>query len=181
MADDGLRAVTSYWPTRIWVGQYTPALRQGHPWRSAPCPAGTVRLCAPAQFLADPEVCVAQLGQLVRQTAGVAEITVTARVEQWGEGYEVPHGYSPADWQLWCYLDGTGEDDSAALALHDPRAGAASTLTLPGLPWGRPLIVAARPGMLVVHPGWVSYAVHPVGVGHQPLVLTAAITLSPGG
>ncbi|GGU37804.1 hypothetical protein [Streptomyces violascens] len=103
------------------------------------------------------------------------DLTWTSRTEQWKGGFHagLRHGTG-----AWCALIVLGartshvETLSGAVVLHDPRAGAAN-VGLPGLPWGRPLTLTTRPGLLAVVPGWLGWQVAPVRADDERTVLTA--------
>jgi hypothetical protein len=113
--------------------------------------------------------------------------TVRVTVEIWRNAYEVPVATPSTEWAGWYYLtanpapekpDATGlHPDSGAVTFHDPRGGAA-LVTMPGLPWGRDLTVRARPGNLVIAPGWLTYSVIPLAPGQVVIAALAAPTTS---
>jgi hypothetical protein len=146
-----------------------------------PTATGAAREILPAdQSAADPAalaaVFAAAADHLPHTPPASLGRPVQVAVEIWRNGYEVPIAVPTAAWAGWCFLATTGtplEEDCGALAFHDPRAGAALT-TMPGLPWGRDFTVHARPGNLVIAPGWLPMSVIPLAPGHAVMVAVAA-------
>ncbi|KOT64388.1 MULTISPECIES: hypothetical protein [Streptomyces] len=99
----------------------------------------------------------------------------SGRTEAWPGGYHAVWRHGTGAWCALLVLDSEGNASrpvSGAIVLHDPRAGAAN-VSLPGLPWGRPLTLASRPGLLVVAPGWLGWQIAPVRTGEHRTVWTA--------
>lgn len=99
----------------------------------------------------------------------------TSRTEQWKGGYHAGLRHGTGAWCALLVLDARTDDPgtlSGAVILHDPRAGAAN-VGLPGLPWGRPVNLTTRPGLLAVVPGWLGWQVAPVSADDERTVLTA--------
>ncbi len=137
-----------------------------------------VQSMAPGTVLADPGALAAALLASVNQLADADGCgpfaAVDLRVELWGSGYDAPAVSYPADYVAWCVLAACGgrHDEAGALTLADPRVG--SNLTaVPGLPWGRQIILRPRPGAHLAIPGWLTSAVAPVEEGQQVLVAIA--------
>ncbi|MFG3133474.1 hypothetical protein ACGFZU_37990 [Streptomyces tendae] len=81
----------------------------------------------------------------------------------------IPIRASRADLCAWLWISQDGEkdtDESGSIHLHDPRAGAHLTV-LPGLPWGRPAVLAPAPGTAVLWPGWLSWTLLPLSGSHR--------------
>jgi hypothetical protein len=96
--------------------------------------------------------------------SGDADVEPGIWTEIWRPDHAVTIATSPATWTGWCFLAAEGQPanpDSGAVIVHDPRAGSA-TVSLPGLPWGRPLTVRPVPGTLAIVPGWLTWSVLPV-------------------
>lgn len=103
------------------------------------------------------------------------EVTWTSRTEHWKSGYHAGLRHGAGAWWALLVLGARTQDAgslSGAVILHDPRAGAAN-VGLPGLPWGRPLTLITRPGLLTVVPGWLGWQVAPVRTDDERTVLTA--------
>jgi hypothetical protein len=134
-------------------------------------------------ILANSRLTAEQFRHAVRDAAGqpCGTVTVDLGVHVWSAGFCVGLAVGEADWHGWCTLATTMSQQrggtSGALTFHDPRAGCAS-VTVPGLPWGRPLTVKATPGLAVVHPGWLGYSVLPVDPGLRIVMLTAGLRVT---
>ncbi len=136
----------------------------------------------PSAVLADEEALKAQF---LASMNAVATAQGTAAVEQveidvqvWQGGYDLPATSYPADVVGWCFLATSPtpqHSESGALALADPRAGSALT-AMPGLPWGRQLMVRPTPGAHAAAPGWLTCSVVPVEEGQYAVVAVASST-----
>ena len=85
-------------------------------------------------------------------------------VQVWRDGYDLPATSYPADFVGWCFLAASPapqHSESGAIALADPRAGSALT-AMPGLPWGRQVMIRPVPGAHAAVPGWLTCSVVPV-------------------
>ena len=103
----------------------------------------------------------------------VTEVDITVQV--WRAGHGIPAEANPADWIAWCYLTATpapSKAESGCLSLADPRPASDQT-AMPGLPWGRAIIVRPIAGNLVVAPGWLTTSVVPVETGQNLIVAIA--------
>ncbi|MEV0996865.1 hypothetical protein [Nonomuraea sp. NPDC050202] len=122
----------------------------------------------------DPELVLASPGKLCDAlTASMAALAdadsrphvaqARMEVQRWGGGYDLAASASPADYVAWCVLAATERhhEQSGGIAAEDPRAGCAM-VEMPGLPWGRPLMIAATPGAHLAIPGWLTHFVVPV-------------------
>ncbi|MDN3360127.1 hypothetical protein [Actinomadura sp. DC4] len=92
----------------------------------------------------------------------VANVDVTVHV--WRQGYDLPAMAYQEDFVGWCYLatsPAPQHSESGSLSFADPRAGAAMT-AMPGLPWGRQVMIRPRPGAHAAVPGWLTCSVVPV-------------------
>ncbi|GAA3518206.1 hypothetical protein FHR32_006322 [Streptosporangium album] len=98
-------------------------------------------------------------------------------VQIWRGGYDLPATASPADYVAWCVLAATSSihQQSGAVAVADPRAGCA-LVPMPGLPWGRAAMIAARPGAHLAVPGWLTHFVIPVEMAQAVIVAVAIST-----
>lgn len=167
------------WATPVWLGTIQPAIdhellrtqmhRTTHGHRYVD--AGDILDTGQARAV------LSTLARTIHPEAA-APAPVRLSVQIWAAGYRVPLAYGHGPWTAWCCLTAVGnasQERSAALCLHDPRAGC-DTATVPGLPWGRALTVQARPGLAVLAPGWLAHSVLPVTPGHTVAVLTAQAT-----
>ncbi|MFI7642942.1 hypothetical protein [Nonomuraea sp. NPDC049400] len=96
-------------------------------------------------------------------------------VQLWQAGYDDPMISHPARIVAWCFLacsEAPPNTESGALAFPDPR-NASSQTAMPGLPWGRQLMVRPVPGAHVAAPGWTTWAVVPLARGQYSLVAFA--------
>ncbi|MFI9597887.1 hypothetical protein [Nonomuraea sp. NPDC052265] len=66
-------------------------------------------------------------------------------------------------------------EQSGAIAVEDPRSGCAM-VAMPGLPWGRAVMIAARQGAHLAVPGWLTHFVVPVEKGQGVIVAKALST-----
>jgi len=94
---------------------------------------------------------------------GVATISAWANILRNG-GYHRLHSHPGSAWSGVYYID-TGKPDkdnpkSGILELYDPRT-AVEMIPLPTGPFGLPLPVEPKPGMMVVFPSWLRHMVHP--------------------
>jgi hypothetical protein len=90
----------------------------------------------------------------------------------WQAGYDEPMTSSDARYVAWCFLacsQAPPNTESGALAFPDPR-NASSQTAMPGLPWGRHVMVAPRPGGHVAAPGWTTHSIVPLARGQYSLV-----------
>lgn len=123
------------------------------------------------------------VASLFEQAAAVIDPTPTMsvrlHVERWNAGFEDPMVTTSADYFGWLFLHGdvAAHSDAGTVAILDPRCGS-NMVAVPGIPWGRPLVLAPKPGTLVVAPSWLTAAVLPLDPGQQVLVVRAEITRS---
>lgn len=121
-----------------------------------------------AEFLASMNSLAAAVGSPPVQN-------VDLQVQLWRAGYDQPATSYAADWVAWCFLatsPAPQHSESGALALADPRAGSALT-AMPGLPWGRQLMIRPTPGAHATAPGWLTCSVVPVEEGQFAVVAVA--------
>lgn len=104
---------------------------------------------------------------------------VRLQLQNWFPGHYQTIGYGVGAWQGWCYLSpGSAEgDDSGAVCLLDPRAGSAN-VSVPGLPWGRPIVVRPGVGVAVLCPSWLGWSVLPVVADDPVLVVRIEVVRS---
>ncbi|GEM_PF-3080491 len=170
--------VQTLWSTRVWMGQLDVVLRDGAPEEMLleGSPGDVARVDTEAVLADGQQVTEGLQGALSHLLPAVGRswsIEIDLQVQVWSGGYSVGLAYGHGDWQGWCFLASNLDVDgpeSGALTLHDPRAGCAS-VTVPGLPWGRPLTISPAPGLAVLHPGWLGYSILPVRADHRIAVL----------
>ena len=101
---------------------------------------------------------------------------VDVQVQLWRGGYDLPSAGFSEDFVGWCFLNGgqgRSHDESGAVSVADPRAGSAMT-AMPGLPFGRQVIIRHQAGAHMAVPGWLTCSVVPVEAGQQATVAFAA-------
>ncbi|CAN0484501.1 unnamed protein product [Laminaria digitata] len=86
-------------------------------------------------------------------------------------GYHRMHTHPGCVWSGVYYIEtGTPAADhptSGRLELYDPRT-AVEMMALPETPFGQPVLIDPKPGMMVVFPSWLRHMVHPfVGEGER--------------
>lgn len=121
-----------------------------------------------AQFLASINALAAAQG-----APAVEEVDL--QVQVWRAGYDLPATSYDADFVAWCFLSTSPapqHSESGAIAFADPRAGSAMT-AMPGLPWGRQVMIRPTPGAHAAVPGWLTCSVVPVEEGQYALVAVA--------
>jgi hypothetical protein len=97
-------------------------------------------------------------------------------VQVWRAGYDLPATSYPAEFVGWCFLAASPSpqhSESGALAFADPRAGSALT-AMPGLPWGRQVMIRPTAGAHAAVPGWLTCSVVPVETGQFAVVAVAS-------
>lgn len=107
--------------------------------------------------------------EMVDATAGQGTYRGTMSMSGWATicrtgAYHAPHCHPDSAWSGVYYVE-AGSDNperplSGVLEFLDPRA-AIETVTAPGDPYGSPLRVRPRTGLLVVFPSWLYHWVHP--------------------
>jgi hypothetical protein len=100
---------------------------------------------------------------------------VGLEIQVWRHGYDVPAAAHAADFVGWCVLaTGPGQHpESAAISFADPRAGSAMT-AMPGLPWGRPILLNPTAGAHAAAPGWLIWSIVPVERDQHVIVAVAS-------
>jgi hypothetical protein len=101
---------------------------------------------------------------------------VDLQVQVWRRGYDQPATGHAAEFVGWCFLATSltpAHSESGALSFADPRAGSAMT-AMPGLPWGRQVMVRPTPGAHVAAPGWLTSSVVPLEKGQFAVVAVAS-------
>lgn len=100
---------------------------------------------------------------------------VELEVEVWRAGYDLPATAYPAEFVGWVFLMSSPmpvHSESGAIAVADPRAGSALT-AMPGLPWGRQVMIRPIPGAHAAVPGWLTCSIVPLEVGQYAVVAVA--------
>ncbi len=96
-------------------------------------------------------------------------------LEVWRAGYDLPATAYAADFVGWCFLASSpapAHSESGAIAIADPRAGSALT-AMPGLPWGRQVMIRPIPGAHAAVPGWLTCSIVPLETGQYAVVAVA--------
>lgn len=112
---------------------------------------------------------------LHRASGGTADVSrVELKLEVWRRGYEDPVLTTKRDYMGWLFLHGTvaRHSDSGTVAILDPRT-ASSMSAVPGLPWGRSLVLRPLSGSLGIVPGWLTASVLPLEADQTAIVLRA--------
>lgn len=172
--------VTRLWPTGLVIGQiYLAGLLRDEELGNVAADGQQFELLATGSVIADRERLAAEfLSSMNALAAGqnAAPVTnVEVEVQVWRAGYDLPATAYAADFVGWCFLatsPAPEHSESGAIALTDPRAGSAMT-AMPGLPWGRQVIVRPIAGAHVAVPGWLTCSVVPVET-HQYAVVAVA-------
>jgi hypothetical protein len=173
-------AVTRHWPTPLVIDdvdltgllddrRLSDVVADGPPFATmTACSVIADEAGLSAEFLASMNALA------VRQ--GAEPVTkLELEVQVWRAGYDLPATAYAEDFVGWCYLatsPAPEHSESGAIALTDPRAGSAMT-AMPGLPWGRQVIVRPIRGAHVAMPGWLTCSVVPVEA-HQYAVVALA-------
>jgi hypothetical protein len=160
--------VTRHWPTGVVIAEIDLA--------------GIVAADAPSQNVSGPPLQLLDIDEAVAdeaaltaeflasmnalaQAAGTNPVErIELEVQVWRTGYDQPATSYAADWISWCFLATSPtpqHSESGAIALADPRAGSALT-AMPGLPWGRQMMIRPTPGAHATAPGWLTCSVVPV-------------------
>ncbi|MBC6457095.1 hypothetical protein [Actinomadura sp. HBU206391] len=101
---------------------------------------------------------------------------VELEVQVWRRGHDQPATGHPGEFVGWCFLatsPAPAHSESGALAFADPRAGSAMT-AMPGLPWGRQVMIRPTPGAHAAVPGWLTTSVVPLERGQFAVVAVAS-------
>jgi hypothetical protein len=117
----------------------------------------------------------ASLNALAIEQGAPPVTDATIEVQVWRHGYDEPAAGHPAEFVAWCYLSASAapaHTESGALSFADPRAGSAMT-AMPGLPWGRQVMIRPVPGAHAAAPGWLTTSVVPLERGQYAVVAIA--------
>lgn len=114
---------------------------------------GSVRI--PAELDSIDSLCETLAKEYSRQENSTEYVLTTVKHETRQHGDEHTGLAAEGDISGWIVLDCSiyGESEAGSLQVIDPRAGS-EMVAVPGLPWGRPLILAPKPGAFMVLPGW---------------------------
>lgn len=103
------------------------------------------------------------MGQSGKSVKGEVNAVAWATVSRDGD-YLRPHIHPLSTWSgvyfVACEGEPEGHPDSGVVEFLDPRM-AANQLQTPGNPFGEPLRIKPAPGLIIVHPGWLSHFVNP--------------------
>ena len=177
--------IIGLWPTPVWLGHLDLSELRPSEWPDLSSPeagdrlpfAGAVEEAAltGCQLVPDPRVerdAALQLGNDGSSGRAAVRWAWRRTVETWDAGFFVGARYVPEDIRVLVVLRSETPHeypDSGALFIHDPRDGAGH-VTIPGLPWGRPLRIPAQPGLALAFPGWLRWSVAPLRPGHSMTV-----------
>jgi uncharacterized protein (TIGR02466 family) len=144
-------------------------------------------------FLTRPEAAVGALstwitwgvGRIVNATTGLGAFKGRLSVWAWAticrEGaYHAPHSHPDSAWSGVYYVN-AGESNpnrplSGVLEFLDPRVGVEAVST-PGDPYGEPVRVRPKSGLLVVFPSWLYHWVHPYAGQSPRIAVSFNVTL----
>lgn len=172
--------VTKHWPTPVVIDEIdltglldddaVAALHAAGPQFELIAPASVItgESALRAEFLSS-------MNALAQGQSTAPDTAVELEVQVWRAGYDLPATAYAADFVGWCFLatsPAPAHSESGAIALTDPRAGSAQT-AMPGLPWGRQVIIRPVPGAHIAVPGWLTCSVVPVEA-HQYAVVAVA-------
>ena len=137
---------------------------------------------------------VAQLTQLTMGVSGKGvrgEVNVSAWAAVCGTGdYVKPHIHPLSTWSGVYFVSGGKEvenhPDSGVLEFLDPRS-ATDWLQTPGNPFGATFKVKPVPGVLIVHPSWLTHFVNPnqdseprISIGFNAFIRSVALSAQDG-
>lgn len=110
------------------------------------------------------------MGQSGKSVRGEVSAVAWATVSRPGD-YVKPHIHPLSTWSGVYFVSGDEDTDahpdSGVVECLDPRA-AVNQLQTPGNPFGNSIRVRPTPGLIFVHPGWVTHFVNPYrGAGER--------------
>jgi len=174
----GTVSVERHWGTHVVI-DHIDLTGIAVPGLAAPGPSGpSIEHVDPAGVLADEAALrAALLTSMAAVSAGQGfplPTGLTMDIQAWRGGYDLPATSYGADVIAWCFLAAVDpqHEESGAIALADPRAGSALT-AMPGLPWGRQIMIRPTAGAHAAAPGWLTCSVVPVEKGQSALVAVA--------
>ena len=115
------------------------------------------------------------LSRMIEASAGPGSAKGTALLSAWATvcrngAYHAPHSHPDSAWSGVYYVNaGISEPDrplSGVLEFFDPRGGA-EAVTAPGDPYGEPVRIYPKDGLLVMFPSWLYHWTHPY-LGNTP-------------
>ncbi|HEU5155369.1 MAG TPA: hypothetical protein VFU43_00085 [Streptosporangiaceae bacterium] len=172
--------VERHWETPIVIGSVDLKGIVREDWASASSPGGPAfERLATGAVIADEErlrsVFQMSFNELAQAQGRPPLAEVHLEIQVWRHGYDVAAAAHPAGLVGWCVLAaGPGQHpESAAISFADPRAGSAMT-AMPGLPWGRPILLNPVPGAHAAAPGWLIWSIVPVERGQHVIVAVAS-------
>jgi hypothetical protein len=161
--------VTRYWGTCVVIADIdiTGIIRPGL--ADSFGPAGDSYEDVPASIVVADEHAlrqefIASMNSLAKAQGAKPVTDVDITVQVWRQGYDLPATAYAEEFVGWCYLatsPAPQHSESGSLSFADPRAGSAMT-AMPGLPWGRQVMIRPQPGAHVAVPGWLTCSVVPV-------------------
>ena len=96
--------------------------------------------------------------------------------------YNAPHIHPESAWSGVYYVDTGDPDDvhplSSCLELLDPRSAAGGVNT-PGDPFGHPVQIPPRAGVLTVFPSWLTHWVHPHSGRRERIAISFNVSCAP--
>jgi len=125
--------------------------------------------------------------QIVEASASPERFRGTLSAVGWANvcrtgNYNAPHIHPESAWSGVYYVDAGNPDatvpHSGCLELLDPRP-AASGVNTPGDPFGHPVRIAPRAGLLVVFPSWLTHWVHPHSGGSERIAISFNVLATP--
>ncbi|WP_329427503.1 hypothetical protein OG339_45635 [Streptosporangium sp. NBC_01495] len=175
-----MSTVSRHWPTNLVLDEVDLAgiVHEDLPVLLSGTGGGSMEVIENKRALADEVALRARLTASM-QALAVADSRpqpdeIHLEVQLWRGGYDLPATASPADYVAWCVLAATSSnhEQSGAIAVADPRAGCA-LVPMPGLPWGRSAMIAAKVGAHLAAPGWLTHFVIPVEKDQAVIVAVA--------
>jgi hypothetical protein len=176
-------AVRQHWGTPVTVVELDPAALLSEAAAEVGADGPALDLLPPGDIITDLDAAAAQfrasfdaLADTYGPDLAPAISSVDIQVEVWRHGHDVPATGHPADLVAWWVLAASPaptHTESGAIAFADPRAGSQMT-AMPGLPWGRQLMIRPVAGAHVAVPGWLTSSVVPLEHGQYVLVAVAS-------
>lgn len=165
-----------YWATALWIGEMSVPFDRARVLdrlRAVRSQSTTI----PADDVLDTAAVAVGLTRAAAEAGlGSARSAPRLSLHLCGPAHRTSLAYGTGAWQAWVYLahldPGDAHRDCGALTLHDPRSGC-EQVTVPGLPWGRPLTVRPADGLTVVAPGWLGWSQIALAPGQRLAVLRA--------
>ncbi|WP_433464017.1 hypothetical protein [Spirillospora sp. CA-128828] len=180
---DNGSTVRQHWGTPVAVIELNPAALLSAAAAEIGADGPALESLPPSDIITDLDAAAAQfrasfdaLADTYGPDLAPAISSVDIQVQVWRHGHDVPATGHPADLVAWWVLAASPaptHTESGAIAFADPRAGSQMT-AMPGLPWGRQLMIRPVAGAHVAVPGWLTSSVVPLEHGQYVLVAVAA-------